>query len=241
MLNIPTGEGGFCPHRKMDKYVYQAAQAVAGVKGEGLMDQEVVGTGFFTQLGQAQYFFSVRHLFESWNERNRYSSNRRALLPDGKEISLCVDQVINLGRRLSGWDLFAMRIPNWVNVPHLELAPEGGRGIVNQSLGYVIGNPYEFLKTNPEIAGPVVSWGSYYTERLDRTRIVCTDARIEPGNSGSPLLNSANLAVEGIVYASGQVFIEEAVRGNNDDSPGVRLGLVSPSFRLYDFFDRFNF
>lgn len=110
----------------------------------------------------------------------------RVVLPDKREFDA---QVIGMDERL---DIAKLKI-NGNNLPHARLGTS--RGLIIGEWAIALGNPYGFLMNDsrPSVSVGVISaLNRNFAPREDKRsyrNMIQTDAAVNPGNSGGPLVN----------------------------------------------------
>ena len=175
--------GFFFEMRDTSKEIQAVANAVGQLTDKG---GENSGTCFVLE-DKNKYLVSALHC-GNLKDKNALP-DYKVIMPDGTEIQLSpASGEVTL--QDPGLDLFVFKLNNPPDsLPSLKLEKTESMGKKYIKKSFCIGYPYTFLRQRPTVKGPVVSVGEFiHDPNLYDTEYYVT-ARIEGGNSGSPIID----------------------------------------------------
>lgn len=141
-----------------------------------------LGTCFIARYGDKKFLISAKHCF--YNEQEPLPITAR--FPDGFGTELGEEKRVFLPKPLSHLDIILFEVERSIPVPGLELAIEPFQEQENQPV-VVMGfaGRYILRHNKPSLVASV----GVQMDFMDRNRVLVSDARVEPGSSGAPILD----------------------------------------------------
>lgn len=152
---------------------------------------DVIGTGFLASCTRGFLFLSARHCF--YDDRITGYVEREVLFPSGRKIIVRPEQFVDLPEDWEKSDLLVAELGNvGLGIEPLQIAShtEAVAGSYKPKV-VILGNPY---LGKSRLLDPLASVGQvtdWFYLKSGTPYLMETNARVEPGSSGSPLLNEA--------------------------------------------------
>lgn len=161
-----------------------------------------LGTCFIASYEHKKFLISAKHCFYNGQEPLPIT----ARFPDGFGTELGKEKRVFLPKPLSHLDIILFEVERSIPVPGLELATEPFQEQENQPV-VVMGfaGRYILRHNKPSLVASV----GVQVDFMDRNRVLVSDARVEPGSSGAPVLDIDNRVI-GVVRGINWTYIKEA-------------------------------
>lgn len=225
--DVENQEGYFYSIRELPDLLRQKVAAVGQVVNH---NGDRVGTCFTARVGSEVVLFSAGHCF--WDKDNR-RLGREVRFASGDTMEVGWDRAIRFPDLLRDRDIFGVSVRpfSWMEPFELSGIPpilgNKHKDYKVVAIGYPCGYLQNFHTVGPVASvGTIVSWDSLKS-------LINSFTRIEPGNSGSPLLDIHG-DVMGIIFKqSKKIWVAEDSYGSVHSFR--RLDLIARAVPLYSF------
>jgi hypothetical protein len=166
-------------------------------------DQEGFGTAFLLEE-DGYHLVSAKHCFED----DRVPATRKVILPSGKEFVLRPENAHQFGREIDRHDFIAFSVYASdldESVRALQRGRYSDKELQDCPIA-IAGFPYRYLLAHSLGNNPVVSTGKVTEFEKQELTLFRTDARVEEGISGGPVVDK-NLRVVGVIRGFSPLFM----------------------------------